>query len=481
MKTLNCDDVYLRTVFGGTTLAAIDFQDIARATSEDNVLSLVSRRISSRWEQSDSHNPHLAPYFKVAEELSLINGVIFRGVRAVIPTTLRLHALQLGHEGHPGIVKMRQRLRDCVWWPGMSLEIDQHIKNCCACLISDKSACPVTAPLHSLPLPPKPWHTVAIDIKGELHGAVSRWRFLIVAYDMYSKWPEVRAVNNVTSSAVISFLKELFSRWGLPTRIITDNGKQFVSREIETFFVSLGIKHSRTALYHPQSNGAVERFNRYLTDQLRIARVEGRSVDEALFTALSAYRSTKHCTTQRSPSELMCGRSMTMPLDRLIKLVPSKQVSFQEAVQQNVKVTQRRNELNYNRRNMVKWNHIEENQQVRVRENVRSTKYDPMWSNPRQVERKINDSTVCLEDGSVRNSQDLVAVKMPFTTDIKAPKHSTENVAKSEVQESEPVSQVAAKAKEESDTQPPPVRRSERVHRLPSRFDGFELGFKGHH
>ena len=56
---------------------------------------------------------------------------------------------------------------------------------------------------------------MALGIKSELHGEASRWRYLIVAYDLRSKWPEVRAVNSVTSSVVISFLEELFLRWNL--------------------------------------------------------------------------------------------------------------------------------------------------------------------------------------------------------------------------------------------------------------------------
>ena len=87
----------------------------------------------------------------------------------------------------------------------------------------------------------------------------------------------------------------------LPQRVISDNGKQFVSAEFEQILQSLGIAHSRTSLYNPQSNGALERFNRYLTDQLRIGRVEGRSVDDVLFTALSAYRSTCQRTIICSP------------------------------------------------------------------------------------------------------------------------------------------------------------------------------------
>ena len=186
----------------------------------------------------------------------------------------------------------------------------------------------MTPPLNSIPYPPKPWHTVALDIKGELHNKASRWRYLIVAYDLHSKWPEVRAVNSVTSNAVISFLEELFSRWCLPKKIITDNGKQFVSRKIEVFFTSLGIEHARTALYHFQANGAAKRCNRFLTDQLRLARFENKPVDNALFIALSMYRSTWHCITQKSPAKLMCGRGMAMPLDRLRKITPPKPVSF---------------------------------------------------------------------------------------------------------------------------------------------------------
>lgn len=85
---------------------------------------------------------------------------------------------------------------------------------------------------------------------------------------------------NITTSSVIAFLKDLFFHWGLPVRVITDNGKQFVAREFEEFFSSLSISHSKTALYHPQANSAIERFKRFLTDQLRLSRVENQLVDK---------------------------------------------------------------------------------------------------------------------------------------------------------------------------------------------------------
>lgn len=92
---------------------------------------------------------------------------------------------------------------------------------------------------------------MALYIKGKLRCEALHWRYLIVAYDLHSKWPKVRAVNTVTSSTVISCLERLFSKWGLATKVITDNGKQFVLRQIEDFFKSLCIEHAETALYNP--------------------------------------------------------------------------------------------------------------------------------------------------------------------------------------------------------------------------------------
>ena len=63
--------------------------------------------------------------------------------------------------------------------------------------------CDATSALILLQI--KPCHTVALNIKGELHGEASRWRYLIVAYDLHPKWPEVRAFITVTSRAVSAF------------------------------------------------------------------------------------------------------------------------------------------------------------------------------------------------------------------------------------------------------------------------------------
>ena len=468
--TVGEEPLAVLTIFGGTPLDALKISDVADATAADDELSAVARKCTTGWLEVDVKTPWLAPYAKLSHELTVDSGVVFRGDTAVIPFSLRQRVLQLAHEGHPGIVKMRQRTHDTVWWPNINADVEAHVKNCAPCLVTDKSARPVVTPLQPLPLPPKPWHTIAVDIKGELHGEASRWRYLIVVWDLYSKWPEVRAVNTVTSSAVITFLKELFARWGLPERVISDNGKQFVSREIEQFFKSLGISHSKTALYHPQSNGAVERFNRYLTDQLRIARVEGRPVDEALFTALSAYRSTRQCTTQRSPAELMCGRKMTMPLDRLLKMISPRKVTFDVDLCDNVYRAQQRYVRNYNRKAGSTQFIARNGDRFHVRRNVRNNKYEPMWTLPRRVTDNLGSATVRLDDGTVRNSRDLVAARQavvpsaPPADLAAAPQVATPEAVAAAVP-------ACVAAPPQPPPHPPERRYPARSHKAPARFD----------
>lgn len=84
----------------------------------------------------------------------------------------------------------------------------------------------------------------------------------------------MRTVKNIATYSIIALLKYLLSRWGLPVRVITKNGKQLVFCEIEKFSSSLGILHLKTALYQLYLNGAILHFNRFLKDQLRLGRVE---------------------------------------------------------------------------------------------------------------------------------------------------------------------------------------------------------------
>ena len=84
-------------------------------------------------------------------------------------------------------------------------------------------------------------------------------RMFSVIVDAYSKWMDVVMMTSTTSENTINALRHLFSSYGLPVEIVSDNGPQFVSEEYEIFLKENGVRHIRSAAYHPASNGEAER------------------------------------------------------------------------------------------------------------------------------------------------------------------------------------------------------------------------------
>lgn len=94
--------------------------------------------------------------------------------------------------------------------------------------------------------------------------------YLLTVIDRYSRWPEAIPMANITAATTAAnFIDGWISRFGVPTRLTSDQGRQFTSTLFGTLNERLGVDHLRTTPYHPQSNGLVERFHRSLKASLR--------------------------------------------------------------------------------------------------------------------------------------------------------------------------------------------------------------------
>jgi len=307
---------------------------------------------------------------------------------------------------------MKQRLRDVAWWRGIDLQVEDFVKSCTACIESNKSGSNIaTPPLQPISYPARPWQKLALDIVGELHGLPDNHRFLMVLVDLHSKWPEIRATSSITTSSVRDFLAECFTRWGLPEEIITDNGRQFISHDFERFLSEHCVKHLKTSLYHPQANGAVERFNRVVKDCLKVSRAEGTQPKEALRAMLAAYRATAHHTTGVSPAELMLGRKMVLPLD-ILKPRPNKHVQFADPTPRVVQ-QQRKQKVYADFKRRAKPTLLQAGDWVRVRIQVRDSKLAKTWSEPKRITRMLGTATALLDDGNRWNARQLRLEKAP--------------------------------------------------------------------
>ena len=94
-----------------------------------------------------------------------------------------------------------------------------------------------------------------------LKGDAIRKKYLLVMVDKFTKWIEAKPVKTAEARPVIDFISGVVHHYGVPHNIITDNGSNFTADEVKTWCANLGIKLDYTSMYHPQTNGQVERAN----------------------------------------------------------------------------------------------------------------------------------------------------------------------------------------------------------------------------
>nr|XP_039253416.1 uncharacterized protein K02A2.6-like [Styela clava] len=288
----------------------ITCKQVRNQTCCDADLMEVYDSVMKGWSLSQSQKPNIKPYYFHKREITAHDGCLMWGSRVIIPNSLRSRLLKELHDGHVGIVKMKSLARSYFWWPGLDKDIENMIKNCNDCQMQQNE--PSKAPLHHWEWPQAPWIRVHVDFAGPFKGAM----FLIVV-DAYSKWPEVIKMSSTNANSTIRVIRSLFARYGLPEYLVSDNGPQFSSHEFANFLKANGIKHKKSAPYHPASNGAAERFVQTFKRAMRSVN-DANKFDLHLDDFLLGYRNTPHCTTGEAPSVLFCKRRLRTILD-LIK------------------------------------------------------------------------------------------------------------------------------------------------------------------
>lgn len=284
-----------------------DASKIKLWTSRDPILSQVYQYVLHGW-PAYIKNEDLKPYFTRREEISLEAGCLLWGSRVIIPPQGRNEVIQILHNAHPGVSRMKGLARANVWWPKIDSVIEETVKECHTCQKHQKM--PAKAPLHPWEWPSRPWTRIHVDYAGPFMGKM----FLLII-DAHSKWLEIHTVNTANSEITIEKLRSSFSYHGLPEMIVSDNGSVFASAEFKEFTKKNGIRHVFSAPYHPSTNGLVERavqtFKRGMKKQS-----EG-SIETKLSRFLLQYRITPQTTTGESPVQLRWGRGLRTHLDLL--------------------------------------------------------------------------------------------------------------------------------------------------------------------
>lgn len=255
------DEYHINQIVQNARPIAVSFEELKLAVQADEEINLVKKGVlKGDWDNKVNN-------YKIFDsELWLHEDILLRGNKIVIPSKLRTRVLAAAHEGHPGIVSMKQRLRTKVWWPKIDRDAEVTVKNCKGCTLVAGPSLP--APMKRRELPSQAWIDVAIDFLGPLPSG--HYLFIIINY--FSRYKEIKIMKSITSRETIIVLKEIFSRLGIPISVTADNGRQFVSEEFKSFCSELGIKLYNTIPYWPQQNGEVERQNRDILKRLKISQ-----------------------------------------------------------------------------------------------------------------------------------------------------------------------------------------------------------------
>lgn len=286
----------------------LDSITIKKETRSDPILGRVLSYIKDGW-PTDVEIRELTPYLNRKQELYCELGCIMWGHRVVIPPACREKVLTELHDSHMGIVKTKSLARSYVWWPGVDEAVERVCRACAVC--AALADAPPSHEPRSWPWPSRPWSRLHLDFLS--HAGMT---YLIII-DACSKWIEAIKMTRTTAQAVITVLREIWARFGLPKQVVSDNGPPFSSSEFSEFLAGNGIEQIFSAPYHPASNGAAENAVKICKRAIKKALKQGVEVHTALCRFLLAYRNTEHATTGDSPANILQGRSLRMRLDCL--------------------------------------------------------------------------------------------------------------------------------------------------------------------
>ena len=287
----------------------IDLMAVKSSTEQDRTLhvSLLKSTIFNGWPPYRKQCPQeLWEFWNFRCDLTLEDGLELKGSRIVIPASMRNQVLQAIHLGHQGENKCILRARESVFWPGISTDIRQMVKNCDLC--NKHQPAQPKQPIMQPDLPTRPWEKLGTYIF-EFNGK----KYLMVV-DYYSQFPVIRLLNDMTSHTVCNHFTSILAEYGLPSTIIADFGSQYISERFRSKCEQSGITLHCSSPYHHQANSLAERAVGTCKPLLRKALEENKCP----YTALWIYRTTPLDDQTPSPHELLFGRKpqTTIPSSR---------------------------------------------------------------------------------------------------------------------------------------------------------------------
>lgn len=281
----------------------LDYEAIAREQISDTELSnaLTSTSLSLKLFSVPNTNEQI---------YCNINGSV---IRPYLPEKYRKYVFNSLHNlAHPGFRSTLKLLTSRYVWPNMHKHI-KHWVQCCNSCQKSKINRHVFSAIGEFAEVKDRFSKVHIDLVGPLPPC-GEFRYLLTCIDRFTRWPEAIPIADITAETVATaFFEGWISRFGVPTEIVTDQGRQFESSLFNDVLNLLGIHRVRTTPYNPAANGLIERWHRSLKVALKCS--SNPNWIKALPTVLLGLRSVFKNDLQASAAEMVYGTSLRLPGD----------------------------------------------------------------------------------------------------------------------------------------------------------------------
>ena len=285
--------------------ATLNYEEIAKSQQTDSAFQQLKQQDNLSFKRIIIPNTDTELYCETSTSHA----------RPYLPEKHRYEAFQSVHNlSHPGIRTTRKLIASKFFWPSMNSDIGKWAKSCIHCQ-KNKVQRHTVSNVVSFP-PTERFQHVHVDIVGPLPTTQQGHRYLITMIDRHTKWPEAIPTDDITADIVAKTVyQHWITRFGCPTTLTSDQGRQFESQLFNNLMRIMGIKKNRTTPYHPQCNGVIERWHRSLKTALRAKLSTTSSWIDELPTVLYGLRAALRTDAGVSPAELTYGYNLRLPGD----------------------------------------------------------------------------------------------------------------------------------------------------------------------
>lgn len=305
--------------------------------------------------------------------------------------------------GHPGVIRLYNRIRQDFFWNNMKAQIEQFVRTCDSCQRNKLVRVKTRQPMKITDTPRESFDKIQMDIVGPLPVTKNGNKYLLTIQDNLTKYSDAIPVATIDATTIaLAFANNFICRFGCPKVIHTDQGSNFISHTLKIFCKVFKIRQIKSTAFRPQSLGSLERAHHVFVEYLK-HYCKAKDWDEWVKFAMFSYNTSVHESTGYTPYELIFGKKARIPSEFAEEEIPATYNDYFDDLFSRISGTQANAAANleraknisktyYDRRQNPRNFHL--NDMVLLLKEPRVSKFDPQWEGPYKIIETLSDHNV---------------------------------------------------------------------------------------